>query len=100
MTYEAAFAAEYQNEPLAETADDGGDLLSVDAIAGKTNGFKRGRVPSGVTHLTMFVDVPGDPALLDGLRLAGGFYGVRVRGTCWTTARTPTPSGPSSPCGT
>src|SRR4051812_5311612 len=56
---ESAFASEYQNEPLSETADEGHDLLSVDAIAGKTTGFKRGRVPGGVTHLTMFVDVQG-----------------------------------------
>lgn len=53
---EAAFWAEYQNEPLpAETADD--DLLTADQIAAKVNGHNRGVVPIGATHLTMFVDV-------------------------------------------
>jgi phage terminase large subunit GpA-like protein len=55
---EAAFWAEYQNEPKA---DDLGDdtLLTADIIAGKTNGMKRGEVPVGVNHLTMFIDVQG-----------------------------------------
>lgn len=53
---EAAFWAEYQNEPLpVETADD--DLLTADQIAAKVNGHNRGVVPIGATHLTMFVDV-------------------------------------------
>jgi len=53
---EAAFWAEYQNEPLPEEhADD--DLLTADQIAAKTNGLKRGEVPIGCTHLTMFIDV-------------------------------------------
>ncbi len=53
---EAAFFAEYQNEPLV---DDTGleEMLSADQIAAKTNGLKRGEVPVGCTHLTMFVDV-------------------------------------------
>ena len=55
---EAAFWAEYQNEPLVE-ANDADDLLSPDAIAAKTNGMKRGEVPLGVNHMTMFIDVQG-----------------------------------------
>jgi phage terminase large subunit GpA-like protein len=55
---EAAFWAEYQNEPKPdETGDD--SLLSADVIAAKTNGMKRGVVPVGVNHLTMFIDVQG-----------------------------------------
>ncbi len=55
---EAAFWAEYQNEPLPEEhADD--DLLTADQIAAKVNGLKRGEVPIGCTHVTMFVDVQG-----------------------------------------
>ena len=55
---EAAFFAEYQNEPLPEIdADD--DLLTVDQIASKLSGHKRGEVPIGCSHLTMFVDVQG-----------------------------------------
>jgi len=55
---EAAFFAEYQNEPLpeVEVAD---DLLSADQIASKVNGHARGLVPLGCSHLTMFVDVQG-----------------------------------------
>ena len=55
---EAAFFAEYQNEPLPEVeADD--DLLTADQIAAKLSGQKRGEVPIGCSHLTMFVDVQG-----------------------------------------
>jgi hypothetical protein len=55
---EAAFFAEYQNEPLPEieVAD---DLLSADQIAARVNGHARGLVPLGCSHLTMFVDVQG-----------------------------------------
>lgn len=53
---EAAFFAEYQNEPLPE--DVGlGEQLSVDLIAHKLNGRNRKVVPLGCNHLTMFVDV-------------------------------------------
>ncbi|MDX9911226.1 MAG: phage terminase large subunit family protein [Phycisphaerales bacterium] len=55
---EAAFFAEYQNEPLPEVAADD-DLLTSDQIAGKLSGQKRGEVPIGCSHLTMFVDVQG-----------------------------------------
>jgi hypothetical protein len=53
---EAAFFAEYQNEPLPVTT---GDLeaLSAEAIAEKLNRLERGAIPLGVTKLTMFVDV-------------------------------------------
>jgi hypothetical protein len=55
---EAAFYAEYQNEPLPEVqAID--DLLSADQIAAKVSGHQRGEVPIGCTRLTMFVDVQG-----------------------------------------
>ena len=56
---EAAFFAEYQNEPLPEkTAEDEG-LLTADQIAQKLNGMKRGEVPVGATQLVMFIDVQG-----------------------------------------
>lgn len=54
---DAAFWAEYQNEPLLEKTDD--EMLTADFIAAKTNGMKRGEVPVGVNHLTMFIDVQG-----------------------------------------
>jgi len=53
---EAAFFAEYQNEPLPEMAVDE-DELTADQIATKTNGMKRGEIPIGCNHLTMFIDV-------------------------------------------
>ena len=53
---ETAFWAEYQNEPLPEDVPDD-DLMSADQIAAKTNGYRRGEVPIGAAHLTMFIDV-------------------------------------------
>jgi len=56
---EAAFFAEYQNEPLPEKGVEDEGLLTADQIAQKLNGMKRGEVPIGVSHLSMFVDVQG-----------------------------------------
>jgi len=55
---EAAFWAEYQNEPLPENEPDD-ELLTAEQIAAKTSGMKRGEVPIGCSHLTMFIDVQG-----------------------------------------
>jgi hypothetical protein len=53
---EAAFFAEYQNEPLpVATASEG--ELTAEQIAEKLNHLPRGTVPIGCSHLTMFVDV-------------------------------------------
>jgi hypothetical protein len=54
---DVAFFAEYQNDPIDETAAD--DLLTADEIAGKLNGLPRGRIPIGRDHLTAFIDVQG-----------------------------------------
>jgi hypothetical protein len=56
---EAAFFAEYQNEPLPEKGVEDEGLLSADEIATKLNGMKRGEVPVGANHLAMFIDVQG-----------------------------------------
>ena len=56
---EAAFFAEYQNEPLPEKAAEDEGLLSADQIAQKLNGMKRAEVPIGASRLTAFVDVQG-----------------------------------------
>ena len=53
---EAAFQAEYQNEPLPEDTFDE-SLLSVDEICGKINGLGRFRVPLYCDKITMFIDV-------------------------------------------
>ncbi len=55
---EAAFFAEYQNEPLSVDATDE-DELTVDQILAKLNRLPRGIVPLGCTQVTMFVDVQG-----------------------------------------
>ncbi len=53
---EAAFFAEYQNEPLSEETAESNEL-TVDQIAGKFNRMGRGEAPIGCNHVTMFVDV-------------------------------------------
>ncbi|TWU46452.1 terminase gpA endonuclease subunit [Rubripirellula reticaptiva] len=55
---EAAFFAEYQNEPLpAETVD--ADQLTAEQVAEKTNGMERCCIPIAANHLTAFIDVQG-----------------------------------------
>ncbi len=53
---EAAFQAEYQNEPLPDVKPED-DLLTAEQIAAKTNGHARRIVPVGATRLTSFIDV-------------------------------------------
>lgn len=53
---EAAFFAEYQNEPLPEEVVEE-DLMTADQIAEKINRLERGTVPIGCNHLAMFIDV-------------------------------------------
>ncbi|MCC6229658.1 MAG: phage terminase large subunit family protein [Phycisphaerales bacterium] len=55
---EAAFFAEYQNEPLPEIQSVD-DLLTPDQIAAKLNGHARAEIPLGCSRLTMFIDVQG-----------------------------------------
>jgi hypothetical protein len=56
---EAAFCAEYQNEPLPEVAI-AADELTADQIAGKFNRRERGEIPLSCSHVTMFIDVQKD----------------------------------------
>ncbi len=56
---EAAFFAEYQNEPLPEKGVEDDELLTADQVAQKLNGYRCGEVPLGADHLTMFIDVQG-----------------------------------------
>jgi hypothetical protein len=53
---ERAFFAEYQNEPLPEETPLE-DELTADQVSEKLNHLRRGDVPVGCNHLTMFVDV-------------------------------------------
>ncbi len=50
-----AFASEYQNEPVLEQIND--EVLTVEQVCSKLNGYKRGSVPLSCTKLTMFIDV-------------------------------------------
>ena len=52
---EAAFFAEYQNEPIVEEI--GEEMFTADAVAAKLNGYRPGEIPIGCNHLTMFIDV-------------------------------------------
>ena len=53
---EAAFFAEYQNEPLPEeTVDE--DMLTADQVTAKINNLQHGEIPIACNHLTMFIDV-------------------------------------------
>jgi hypothetical protein len=55
---EAAFWSEYQNQPLAD--DTGTDeQLTVDDIMARVNGYRRGRAPIALQHITGFIDVQG-----------------------------------------
>lgn len=53
---EAAFFAEYQNDPLPEESVDEGQLTA-DQVAAKVNHMERCAVPIGANHLTAFFDV-------------------------------------------
>ena len=91
---EAAFFAEYQNEPLLEEAGDG-DLMTADQVAAKFNRLRRGEVPIGGNHLTMFIDVQA--ACCSMWSPPGRTTSLA---TFWITAPIPTRSDPTSPCGT
>ena len=56
LTDEAAFWAEYQNEPLAEDLGTE-EQLTVDGIVERVNGHSQFAVPVSATHLTAFIDV-------------------------------------------
>ena len=56
LTDEAAFWAEYQNEPLPE--DLGTDeQLTTAGVVNKLNGLSQRAIPVSATHVTMFIDV-------------------------------------------
>ena len=73
---EAAFAAEYQNEPIIEKTDT--ETLSVDEIIAKTNGVPRGIIPIGCDHLTCYIDVQGSLLYWAVLAFGPGFTGAPV----------------------
>jgi hypothetical protein len=52
-----AFESEFQNDPPDDAAD--GELLTVEQICAKVNGYKRRLIPQECTHVTSFIDVQG-----------------------------------------
>jgi hypothetical protein len=76
---EAAFHAEYQNDPLPEATALDDELLTAEAIAAKTNGMPRGELPIGTAHLTAFVDVQAQVPLLVRRRVGGRLQRHRRR---------------------
>ncbi|MBI9017359.1 MAG: phage terminase large subunit family protein [Phycisphaerae bacterium] len=52
---EAAFFAEYQNEPIVESQ--GEEMLTVEQIIAKYNGYDKLILPIGCSYITMFIDV-------------------------------------------
>lgn len=74
---EAAFFAEYQNEPLPEETADA-DELTPDQIAAKTNRMQQAAIPIGCNHLTMFIDVQGNLLFFVVAAWEGDFTGYVV----------------------
>lgn len=54
---EAAFWAEYQNEPKVDEAESGIRGLTPSEVAAKANGIQRGLLPTGTQFVTAFIDV-------------------------------------------
>ena len=83
---EAAFWAEYQNEPLPEdTGDD--EMLTADEIAAKTNGHRRREVPIDAAHVTCFIDVQGKALFYLVAAWAENFTGYVVDYGTWPDQR-------------
>ena len=55
LTDEAAFASEYQNEPIQDQL--ARTVLTPDDVAARFSGRRRGEVPLACTKVTMFIDV-------------------------------------------
>lgn len=82
---QAAFDAEYQNDPPREEASS--DLLPADQIAAKTNGHNRGMVPADAQHLTAFIDVQGKLLFWSAVAWRNDFTGYVVDYGTWPEQR-------------
>lgn len=71
---EEAFAAEFQNEPLAETHVST-TMLDADGIAKKLNSLGRGVVPICAEHITAMIDVHDDLLYYVVMAWSGDFTG-------------------------
>lgn len=81
---EAAFWAEYQNEPLDEAQLSATLPVAVELLK-KTNGLSRGVVPSIATHLTAFIDVQGELLYWYVCAWWPGFGGATIDYGTWPT---------------
>jgi len=80
---EAAFFAEYQNEPLATLDEEDEDLLTADQIAVKTNGINHRLVPHDCSHLTAFIDVQQKLLYFVVIAWTENFTGHVIDYGCW-----------------
>ena len=76
-----AFAAEYQNEPLAETS--ALEVATADQIAARVNRLKRGVVPAWATKLVAFIDVQQKLLPWVAIAFADDFTGAVVGYGTW-----------------
>lgn len=81
----AAFQAEYQNDPIDDTATSA--LLGRDQIARKVSGYERGKIPSEAAHLSAFIDVQGKLLWWAIIAWRGDFTGYVVDYGAWPAQR-------------
>jgi hypothetical protein len=74
---EIAFFAEFQNEPLDESAGEDVQLSAAD-IRQRTNGLPRYRLPDNTEHLTAFIDVQGKVLFFEVMAWSERFGGAVV----------------------
>ena len=79
-TNEAAFHAEYQNQPLPEVTVDS-ELLTADEIMAKINGRERGNVPIGCHHIRVWGRRIGDGRAIGRAPVHMPDRGLGLRGT-------------------
>lgn len=84
---EAAFFAEYQNEPLPPTADNGLDVVPADEIKAKLNRLPRGCAPVAAQHLTAAIDVHDEILYWLVAAWADGFSGWVLDYGAWPDQR-------------
>lgn len=74
LTDPRAFAAEGNNEPLAETTADA-ETMTAEEVADRVNGMARGLVPVGGSHVTAFIDVQASMLFWAAVAWADDFSG-------------------------
>ena len=72
---EAAFFAEYQNEPIVEEI--GEEMLTAEQIAAKLNGYRPGEIPARLQPPDDVHRRPAEGAVLDALRVGGELHRLR-----------------------